>query len=166
MNPKNKILRLDSITITWENVKKKFYLDSYEITQIYNNVIIKFLSTNLDEIKVKKPARSEETEILISLNKSFEQLKYEIENRTFIPLITPITPSPLKNLLFNEEKIINLIKENEAEVSDEVSKFFSENILNKKILMGLTVFFTYIFFFVYILYFCYILYIKLFSKNF
>jgi len=91
------------------------------------------------------------------LYKTIEILKQEIRNNkkdTFVPL-------PLRNLLLNEDKILNIIKERESEITDEVSKFFSDFILNKKILMGISTICVYLFFSFLMLRLMYLLYIKI-----
>jgi hypothetical protein len=68
---------------------------------------------------------------------------------------------PLKNLLINEEKILQIIKEKESEITDEVSKFFTNSILNKKILVGISIIIVYIFFSFILFRFLFLFYVKL-----
>ena len=70
------------------------------------------------EIKFQTNSKTENlnnADALIRLNITLESLKVELfkKNET-------ITPLPLKNLLINEEKILQIIKEKESEITDKI----------------------------------------------
>jgi hypothetical protein len=156
-NHKTRIISEKTVFSSCENIKKKkFYIDSYEV---FDKIKIRILKSSAKVISFQKHFKkndSNNTEALIRLNNTLELLKVEINQKN-----VTITPSPLKNLLINEEKILNIIKEKESEIADEVSKFFANSILNKKILVGISIIFVYLFLSFLLLRFLYLMYIKI-----
>jgi hypothetical protein len=159
LNHKSKIISEKSILCSCKNIKKKIYIDSYEISQVSDKIKVRILKSVAKEIKFHTNLKTENlnnADALIRLNITLEALKVELfkKNET-------ITPLPLKNLLINEEKILQIIKEKESEITDEVSKFFTNSILNKKILVGISIIIVYIFFSFILFRFLFLFYVKI-----
>jgi hypothetical protein len=132
---------------------------THEISQVSDKIKLRILKSVAKEIKFQTNLKTENlnnADALIRLNITLEALKVELfkKNET-------ITPLPLKNLLINEEKILQIIKEKESEVTDEVSKFFTNSILNKKILVGISIIIVYIFFSFILFRFLFLFYVKI-----
>ena len=148
-NHKTNIIAEDTIYQSCDSIKKKFYLESYAITQIANKINIKILKSMSKELKVKHSFRNE-IEMFKNINNTLESIKNELKNRTnntvVKTIVEHITPLPLKHLASIEEAFNKMIKEREIEVSDKLTKFFIENILNKKVFMGMTIILIYIIF--------------------
>ena len=152
LNPKTKIISNDTSVIDCVHKEKIFYIGQYEFKQINDKIFIKKQNLKLFKISKTLASINEQKIEFEKINNTIQDMRKFFYNHSK-NTSTPIS-LPLKNLIINENKLIKLLEE--SEVSDQITKFFVENILKKKILMGITVISFYLTCTIFITYFFYV----------